>query len=105
MKSKAVYLILCVVGVILPYSQFVPWMAANGLNLQLFFHEMLVNRISSFFVMDGLVSAVVLLVFVRREGYLRGATRWLPLLAVLMVGVSLALPLYLYLRERKLESA
>ena len=48
--------------------------------------------------MDVLVSAVALLIFVRREK-LPGAARWLPLIAVLTVGVSLALPLFLYLRE------
>jgi hypothetical protein len=29
--------------------------------------------------------------------------RWLPVLAALTVGVSLALPLFLYMRELKLE--
>ena len=102
MKLKNVYLILCVVGVLLPYWEFLPWLAANGLNLPLFFHELFANRVSAFFGMDVVVSAVALLVFVRSaKPRLEGVARWLPLIAVLCVGVSLALPLFLYLRERQ----
>ena len=106
MKSKTIYLILCVIGVVLPYWQFVPWLAANGMNFPLFFHQLFANRISAFFGMDVIVSAVALLIFVRRErSHLPGLARWLPLIAVLTVGVSLALPLFLYQRERNLENA
>jgi Terpene cyclase DEP1 len=104
MKLKTVYLGLCILGVVLPYWQFLPWVAANGLNLRLFFQQLFANRVGGFFGMDVFVSAVALLVFVRVENFrlsMRG--RWLPLLAVLTVGVSLGLPLFLYLRERKLE--
>jgi hypothetical protein len=104
MKLKTVYLGLCILGVVLPYWQFVPWVAANGLNLRLFFQQLFADRIGGFFAMDVFVSAVALLVFVRVENSrlsMRG--RWLPLLAVLTVGVSLGLPLFLYLRERKLD--
>jgi hypothetical protein len=106
MKLKTVYLGLCILGVVLPYWQFAPWVAANGLNLRLFFQQLFANRIGGFFGMDVFVSAVALLVFVRVENSrlsMRGRGRWLPLLAVLTVGVSLGLPLFLYLRERKLE--
>ncbi|MGH9774154.1 MAG: DUF2834 domain-containing protein [Candidatus Acidiferrales bacterium] len=104
MKAKTIYLILCFVGVALPYWQFVPWVAANGLNLHSFMQQLFANRVSGFFAMDVVVSAVALLVFVRHENSrLRVPGRWLPLIAVLSVGVSLALPLYLYLREGTLE--
>jgi len=55
--------------------------------------------------MDVLVSAVALLVFTRNETSRLGvpAGRWLPLIALLTVGVSLGLPLFLYMRESKLE--
>ena len=104
MKPKTIYLILCVLGVVLPYWQFLPWVAANGLDMPLFIQQLFANRISAFFGMDVLVSAVALLVFTRNEGPRLGVPgRWLPLIAVLTVGVSLGLPLFLYLRERTLE--
>lgn len=104
MKVKAMYLVLCILGIALPYWQFVPWVAANGLNWQLFFEQMFANRISGFFVMDVLVSAVALFVFIRAEGKrVGGHGWWLPRVAILVVGVSLGLPLFLYMRERRLE--
>jgi hypothetical protein len=104
MKSKTIYLLLCVVGTILPYSQFVPWLLEHGLNLRLFVDELLFNRISTFFALDVIVSAVVLIGFMRVEhSRNKVRRRWLPILAVLTVGVSLAFPLFLYLRELELE--
>lgn len=106
MKLKTIYLVLCVVGLVLPYWQFLPWVAANGLHLPLFFQQLFANRIGGFFGMDVLVSSAVLVVFMRAENA-RVATRgrWWPVLALLTVGVSLALPLFLYMRELKLEQA
>lgn len=104
MDSKTRYLILCVLGVVLPYWQFVPWVAAHGLNLSLFVQHLFANRIGGFFGMDVLVSAFALMVFVGRESSkLKIPRSWLPLIAVLTVGVSLALPLFLYMRERTIE--
>ncbi|MDQ3918674.1 MAG: DUF2834 domain-containing protein [Acidobacteriota bacterium] len=105
MNLKTVYLILCVVGLVLPYSQFVPWVAENGLHMGLFFGQLFANRIGAFFGMDVLASAVALMVFARAESRrvrLGPRARWLTLLAVVAVGVSLGLPLFLYLRERGL---
>jgi len=104
MKLKTLYLILCVVGAALPYWQFLPWVSQNGLSMPLFFHQLFANRISSFFGLDLLVSAAVLVVFMRSESSrLRIAGRWLPILALLLVGVSLAFPMFLYMRERSIE--
>src|SRR4051794_24512049 len=104
MKLKTIYLLLCILGVALPYSQFLPWVAANGLNLSLFFQQLFANRVGGFFGMDVLVSAVALMVFARAESERLGErARWITLIAVLTVGVSLGLPLLLYIRERRLE--
>jgi len=104
MKLKTIYLVLCVLGVVLPYWQFIPWLAANGLNMRLFFEHLFANRIGAFFGMDVLVSAVAVPVFAGRETPRLGESgRWLPLIVVLTVGVSLGLPLLLYMRERRLE--
>ena len=101
MKIRQVYLILSIVGFLLPYSQFVPWVAVHhGVPLGLFVQDLFANRIAGFFAMDVLVSAYVLCVFVSVEGRRLGIRRgWLPIVATLLVGVSLGLPLFLYLRE------
>jgi hypothetical protein len=106
MKPKTIYLVLCFFGLLLPYWQFVPWVLRHGMNLPLFVRELFANRISAFFGMDVLVSAVVLIVFMRVESArLNIRRRWLPVLAVLLVGVSLALPLFLYMREERVDQS
>jgi hypothetical protein len=99
------YLSLAVVGAVLPYSQFVPWLLDHGLNLRLLISELFSTRIGGFFGLDVLVSAVALLGFIRRESALRAVPyRWLPVVATLLIGVSCGLPLFLYLRERRLSN-
>lgn len=100
MKPKMIYLALCLLGTILPYWQFLPWALEHGLNLSLLVRQLFANRISAFFGMDVIASAVTLLVFLRVEGSRqRIERRWLPAVALVTVGVSLALPLFLYMRE------
>lgn len=105
MKRKTVYLVFCVLGIALPYWQFLPWVVAqHGVPPELFVRELFANRISGFFGMDVLVSAVVLIFFLRREGKRLGMRHlWLPIVATLAVGVSLGFPLFLYLREGAMD--
>lgn len=101
---QTVYLILCILGTILPYSQFVPFLVEHGLNLQVFFEQLFVNRISSFFGMDLIVSSLVLWIFVFWEGSRLGMKNlWVYVASNLLVGVSLGLPLFLLMRQRQLE--
>jgi hypothetical protein len=104
MKPKTIYFVFCFVGTLLPYWQFVSWVIQHGMNPPLFVRELFANRISAFFGMDVLVSAIVLIAFMRVEsGRFNIRRRWLPLVAVLTVGVSLGLPMFLYMRELRME--
>lgn len=97
------YLSLAVVGTVLPYLQLVPWVVDHGLDLRLLVSELFSTRIGGFFGLDVLVSAIALLGFIRRESALRNVPlRWLPIVATVFIGVSCGLPLFLYLRERRL---
>lgn len=104
MKTKTVYLLLCIVGFAMPYAAFIPWLAEHGPDGRLFVRHLFANRVSAFFALDVVVSAVVLLRFSALESRrLRMQGRLIVLAATLLVGVSLGLPLFLYLRERHLE--
>jgi hypothetical protein len=104
MTPKRLYLGLCLLGAILPYSQFLPFLRAYGPDGREFVAQLFANRVSGFFGLDVIVSSVVLWVFIRVEGRrVRVPHRWAPIAALLVVGVSLGLPLFLYLRERQLE--
>ena len=98
---RRLYLLLAVLGAVLPYAQFIPWLAAHGLNVRLLFAELFAGHVSAFFGLDVIVSALVLLVFILREGTQRKIRMlWLPVAATCLIGVSCGLPLFLYLRER-----
>jgi hypothetical protein len=99
------YLFLSIIGTIVPYAKFAPWLLEHGLNLRLFFEELFSTRIGGFFGMDVLISAVTLIVFIRREGT-RDKLRllWMPIGATCLIGVSCGLPLFLYLWERQIAS-
>jgi hypothetical protein len=104
MKTRHFYLVCCVVGLVLPYSQFVPWLLEHGLNITLFFRELFANRVSAFFAIDVIVSAIALIWFIQCEGKrLRTWLLWLPTLGTLVVGVSFGFPLFLFLRQVKLD--
>ena len=104
MKPRTAYLWLCVAGTILPYTQFVPFVAEHGLDLRLFVEQLFSNRIGAFFGLDVIVSSLVLWLFVFVEGRRAGVPHlWAPIVGNLAVGVSLGLPLFLYLREGALE--
>ena len=105
MRLRYIYLCLCLLGAALPSSQLIPWLAAHGLNMPLFFSELFSTRVGGFFGMDVIVSAVVLFVFIRVEGRrLRIPNLWIPVLATLLIGVSLGLPLFLYMRQLNLDA-
>ena len=100
MRVKQLYLALCVAGTVLPCWQFLPFLRDHGLDLPLFFQQLFATPVSGFFGMDVIVSSVVLWVFVLGEGRRAGVRYlWAPIAANLVVGVSLGLPLFLYLRE------
>jgi uncharacterized protein DUF2834 len=105
MKPRTLYLALCVVGAVLPYSLFIPFLLEHGLDFRLIVEQLFANRISGSFALDVIVSSVAFWVFVFVEGRRSGARNlWAPIAANLVVGLSLGLPLFLYMRERRLEA-
>lgn len=106
MRPRHVYLSLCVLGTVLPYAALVPFLRQHGLDLREFVAQLFATPVSSFFGLDVIVSAVVLWAFVVIDGRRAGRRRlWAPIVASLAVGVSLGLPLFLYLREARREAA
>ncbi len=97
---RFVYLLLCIAGTALPLAQFVPWLSANGLNVPLLLQQATSSNIAAFAWADVLISGLATIALICAEGRRLGMRRlWLPL-SSLMVGPSLALPLFLLLREK-----
>src|SRR5687768_3884764 len=103
MSRQTIYLLLLMIGVVVPYVAFVPWLLDHGLDIPRLLDELFANRVSTFFALDVIVSALVLWVFIGVEArQTRTQHAWAPVLVSLTVGVSAALPLFLYLRESAL---
>lgn len=106
MKPKNLYLTFCVIGTALPYSQLLPFIREHGFNPRLFVEQLFSTPVSGFFGLDVIVSSLVLWAFVYIDGHrYRVKHLWAPIAANLAVGVSLGLPLFLYLREARLEGS
>ena len=106
MKPKNLYLALCFLGTVLPYSQLIPFFREYGPDIRLLVEQMFANWIAGFFALDVIVSSIVLWVFVFSEGRRKGVRHlWAPIAASFAIGVSLGLPLFLYMRETRLDDA
>jgi uncharacterized protein DUF2834 len=99
------YFLAMVAGTLLPLSQFLPWLSTHGLAPALFFEELFANRISAFFGLDVIISAFALIPFVLVEGRRIGMrSLWTPIIGTCLIGVSCGLPMFLYMREARLEA-
>jgi hypothetical protein len=104
MKMKTVYLWLCILGTALPNSQLIPFIQEHGLDVRVLVEQLFSNRIGAFFGLDVIVSTITLWVFATVDGRRTGMRHlWAPIVATLTVGVSLGLPLFLFMREARIE--
>jgi Terpene cyclase DEP1 len=108
MRLRHVYLLLFVIGTLLPLALFWPWFEANSLNLRLFFSELFSTSIGAFFGADVMISAVVLLIFAAAESRRVKMDNQVivvgfVVIATMCAGVSSGFPLFLFLRQRHLD--
>ena len=99
---RNVFLILAIIGTILPMYYFVSWFEEFGYSLGAMVEAWNVNDASTGLVYDLTIAAVALLVWIIAETMRSKA--WLNLIAIpatFCIGVSCGLPLYLYLRTRQ----
>lgn len=100
---RLVYLGLALVGTVLPMRHFLAFLSENGWSLRALVDAWFVNRASEGLVYDLTIAAITLTVWVLAETTVR--RNWLALVAIpatFGIGVSCGLPLYLFLRTRKI---
>ncbi len=102
MTRKYVYIILAMIGFIAPYYFLISFLLAHGFDLQLLIQQLFGTPISSFFAVDLIVSSIVFIVYLSQEEGIK--RKWVYLIALFAVGLSLALPLFLFARAGQLES-
>jgi hypothetical protein len=96
---KRVYLVLAVIGAVVPYIFFAGFIRANGLDLPVFVRGLFASLPAAGFTADLLITSAIfwLMMFSEQK---RGGPNPLIFIALnLLAGLSCALPAYLYARE------
>lgn len=104
MSAKTFYLAMAIVGTVIPWLFFGSFFTQHGPDIPLFLQSLFANGAAGGFSADVLITIVIFWVWSWRDAARHGIARWwLVLPGSFFVGLSLALPLYLYLREQALE--
>ena len=103
MSRATLYLVLAVLGAIVPYLFFFRFFAAEGLTGD-FLGACFANGAAGGITADLLGSSIVFWLYLFPEARRVGvARRWVYVAVNLLVGLSCALPLFLWARERALQ--
>jgi len=103
---KNTYLLLAVLGGIIPYLFFFQFIQVEGLNFPLFIQSLFANGAAGGFSADLLITSLVFWVFMFVES--KKANTPKPTLFIVLnltIGLSCALPAYLYAKARTHERA
>lgn len=99
------YLAIAVVGAIVPIALGVIFLQKHGLDAGEFVRQPFETTVGTLALLDLTISSVAFWVWVAREAPRLGIRNWgLFLAANVLVGLSFALPLFLYVRRRKLDA-
>lgn len=97
---KNLYLVLAIVGAVVPYAFFFQFIGLEGLDLGSFVSGLFVNGAAGGFTADLLISSLVFWIFAFAEGRRLGMKNiWAYVVVNLTIGLSCALPLFFYFRE------
>lgn len=99
MSRRSLYLVLAVAGAALPYAFFLQFFRTQGLGGN-FVGALFVNGAAGGFAVDVLLSSLVFWVFLFADARRSGVARpWVYVIVNLLIGLSCALPLFLWARE------
>ena len=99
---KTLYLVLALVGAVVPYIFFMQHFSSEGIGLVGFVRALFANPAASGFTADLLITSSIFWVFMfqqRKRG--KGPSPVIFILLNLLIGLSCAFPAYLYARERQ----
>ena len=102
---KKIYLILAIIGIIIPYYFVWMFIIENWLNIALFSQEIFATFPAGNFASDLVISIIVFLLFLSQniKKYKVMPNMWVFVWICSFVWLSCAFPLFLYYRERSLE--
>jgi len=93
---KKILLIMCILGVVLPYYHLINFLILNDGSMDGFWSELFSSHPVSMISMDLTVAATTFLIFLiyKKQKDKINITKYI--FSMFLVGFSLALPLYLY---------
>lgn len=97
MNLKNVYLLLALLGAVIPYVFFVQYLSAEGSSIGGFIPALFANGAAGGFSADLLITSFTFWLFLFSQ---KTPRIWMYIAINLSIGLSCALPTYLYLRER-----
>lgn len=99
---RITYLILAIIGAVVPMMHFIPWAGDDGFTFDAFVAAWTVNGATTGLMWDMAIAAGVLTLWMFAEVYVRKDWWVFPicLIATFGIGLSCGLPLYLFLRSR-----
>lgn len=101
---KKFYIVATIIGAIVPLYFFINHFAEQGFGLPLFLQLAFANKVSTGLVADLLLSSLVFWAIIGRDAARLGIGKIsLLILGNCLIGLSFALPYYLYLREARAE--
>ena len=98
---KNVYLVLAIVGAVVPYIFFIDHFSTAGFDLVGFVGALFANGAAGGFTADLLITSLAFWIFLWQAKVER---LWAYVLLNLTIGLSCALPAYLYVRARQQEA-
>ena len=93
---KKVYLVLCVLGIVLPYYHLIHFLIENNGSMEGFFPQLFTTHPMAMISMDITVAASAFSIFLIHKWRTTKLNSTKYIVCLFMVGFSLALPLYLY---------
>ena len=96
---KRIYLILCILGTALPYYNLIQFLISTKASMQGFFTPLFATFPTAMISWDVTIAGTTFLVFLIHQSQKKNFKIFKYVIALFMVGFSLALPLYLYDNE------
>ena len=106
MTLRSTYLLLAIAGTVVPYVFFLQHFQSAGFGLLTFVQAVFANGAASGFGADLIISSFVFWVAMFRERALHAGPQPILFIALnLLIGLSCALPAWLYAREALLQDS
>jgi len=97
---KNIYLAGAIIGAIVPYLFFFQFINTFGLDIPAFLAGLFANGAAGGFSADLLITSFIFWIYMFAQRKTNGPAPWVFIVLNLVIGLSCALPAYLYARER-----